>query len=181
MAASTFQLKLMWRGRVINSPADRPEGIPVRAWRAILKHVNLAMAIHWHRQFLPRHFGPQAARRYRGAGVYRPRSPRHRQRKDRQRGLAATSDRDYLRFTGELERRVTQEAAFRAFPTRVLIHMPAPLYISRRPRKGQPDIHAELTALNAEELKELRQVGVRALRAAVAEYQSSGILPQGVM
>lgn len=180
MADSTFKLELKWRGKVINRPEDRPEGVPVRAWRTILKHVNVSMAAHWHKHFLPKHFGPQAARRYATAGVYQKRSAGHVQRKERQHGIAASSGRDYLRFTGGLERSVTRNVAFRAFPTRVRVHMAAPHYIAKRPRKGQPNIHAELTAVNVEELKVLKQVGRRALLAAVNQYQSAGTLPEGV-
>jgi len=99
VAASTFQMDLMWRGKRINNPDERPEGIPVRAWRTILKHVNLTMAAHWHKQFLPKHFGPDAARRYKG--VYKKRSARHRQRKERSRKSVAKTDRDYLVFSGK--------------------------------------------------------------------------------
>ena len=178
MADSTFKLEIKWRGQVINRPEDRPEGIPVRAWRTILKHVNVSMAAHWHKHFLPLHFGPQAGRRYKGA--YQKRSAEHVQRKERSRKSVAKSGRDYLRFTGGLERSVTRNVAFRTFPTRVRVHMAAPHYIAKRPRKGQPNIHAELTAMAAEELKVLKQVGRRALLAAVNQYRSAGTLPEGV-
>ena len=178
MAQQTFQMELMWRGKRINDPDDRPEGIPVRAWRAILKHVNLSMAHHWHREFLPEHFGEQAARRYKG--TYKKRSAKHRQRKERSGKSVATSGRDYLVFSGKLRERVTRQVAFQVFPTRVKISMASTSYISRRPRKGQPNVHAELTALTVGELKVLKQLGARVLRAAISDFRATGTLPGGM-
>lgn len=178
MADSAFKVELTYRGQVINRPEDRPEGVPVRAWRAILKHTNLTMAQHWHKMFLPKHFGPEAGRRYKG--VYKKRTSGHERRKERQRGLAAANGRDYLRFTGRLEQRVTQQVAFRVFPTRVRIHMASMFYIPKRPKGNRPNIHAELTAVNVEELKVLKQVGRRALLAAIGQYRATGALPGGL-
>jgi hypothetical protein len=65
-------LKLMYKGKQIKGDSDRPEGVSIRAWRVVLKKANSAMAFYWHEHFLPLHFGPGAARRYRN--VFAPRT-----------------------------------------------------------------------------------------------------------
>lgn len=176
MAQSVMKITMTWRGKVINDPDDRPEGVTVRAWRAMLKHANHAMAEYWVKHFVPLHFTRHSGRRYKG-GVYRPRSPEYMQRKERQRGVAATSADQYLVWSGSLRRHVTKLAYIVLYPTRATVHMPTPSYISRRPRRGQPDIHHEVTTVIVTELKKLRQIGTRALRAVQAVYQRTRTVP----
>lgn len=175
---TTLKLEIKYRGKVINSPDSRPEGIPIRAWRQILKFTNLAMGQYWHKHFLPMHFSVEAKRRYQG-NVYAPRSDRHKQRKERQRGLAAKSKNEYLVFTGKLRELTTRGATYRVFPTRVRIHLATPHYVYKRPKPGKPNIHAEVTAVNAAELRTLRQVGRKVLVPAIREYRRTQSLPSG--
>lgn len=198
-------LRLQYKGRPVGKDEDRPEGIAIRAWRAVVKDANRAMAYHWHEKFLPMHFGSGARRRY-GSAAYKERTQKwlseklgikyadvnrvagvspsdtkeQRQRKlqvARQKLVAAAGGANYNVDTGTLQRTV-KNAIFRAFPSRFRIEMQAPSYIpGRRRDPTQPDIRAELTTMLRTEIDELQRVGQRVLTQSMKVVMQSGRVP----
>ena len=198
-------LRLKYKGKVIGSDKDRPEGVTIRAWRVVTKSANRAMAYHWHENFLPLHFGSGARRRYgsenikersskwiarklgfaktdieRVAGVLPGDDLQTRQRKRqqaRQQLVSAAGGANFNVHTGTL-RQMVQTVIFRAFPSRFRLEMPVPAYIpSRRRDPSQPDIRAELTVMLPSEISELQKVGQRVLRDMMRQVLSTGVVP----
>jgi hypothetical protein len=198
-------LRLKYKGKVIGSDKDRPEGVTIRAWRVVTKSANRAMAYHWHENFLPLHFGNDAARRY--GGSFKKRTNKWLMRKHsitrrdverampesywalpalaRQKPYAQMLDTmvkqaggiEYNVHTGTL-REMVQTVIFRAFPSRFRLEMPVPSYIpSRRRDPSQPDIRAELTVMLPSEISKLQKVGQRVLRDMMQQDLSTGVVP----
>jgi len=200
-------LRLTWKGKVIQSEADRPEGVSIRAWRVVAKSSNRAMAYHWHENFLPLHFGSGARVRY-GGDVIKQRtskwlarklkihasdvnrvagiSPtdtipqRTRKRQEaRQRLVAAAGGANYNVHTGTL-RQMVKTVIVRAFPGRFRLEMPVPSYIPGRRRSAtDPDIRAELTAVLPREAAAMQKVGQRVLTQMMQQVLSTGKIPAG--
>lgn len=198
-------LRLKYKGKPVGSDADRPEGVTIRAWRSVTKSANRAMAYHWHEQFLPLHFGNDAARRY--AGSFKKRTNKWLMRKNnitrndvekampdgawslpgvaRQKAYAQTLDTlikqkggiEYNVHTGTL-REMVKTVIFRAFPSRFRLEMPVPSYIpGRRRDPSQPDIRAELTTILPGEVSELQKIGQRVLTQMMQQVLSTGRVP----
>lgn len=198
-------IRLKYRGKPIgSSDADRPEGVAIRAWRAVLKLANRAMAYHWHEKYSQLHFGSGAKRRY--GDVYKTRttnwladklgikaadvnrvaqiSPaddqlqrRAKRMKARQQLVSAAGGANYNVFSGNLQAMV-KNAVFRAFPSRFSIMMPAPVYVpGRRKDPTQPDIRAELTTVLKTEVATMVPVGQKVLTQEMKKVVDSGRVP----
>jgi hypothetical protein len=208
MSGVPVRVHLTYMGRPINGPADRPEGIVIRKWRAILRETNRQMAYHWHSEFSDLHFGSNARRRY-GAGAYKqrtslwlarklgikaadvnriadikagePKEVRQRKRQvARQTLVSQKGGVNYNVFTGNL-RQMVKNATFRAFPSRFRIEMPAPAYVpARKKDQRDPDIRKELTTVLPSELKSMQQIGQRVLVFSVRHVLRTGDLPPGI-
>lgn len=201
-------LRLKWKGREIRGDDDRPEGVPIKKWGLITKAANRAMGFMWHAQFLPRHFGSDAAKRYRG--VYKQRTSKWlarklgiansdvnreanlqpsdttserqaKRRNARQRLVSQAGGQNFNVYTGTLKQMVTSVVVMRAFPGRFRLEMPTPAYLpGRRRDPNQPDIRGELTAMLTEEMKAMQSVGQRVLVKSVRQLLQTGNLPDGV-
>lgn len=123
------------------------EQLSIRKARAALKEAMHTIGSEWHRRYLPLHFEPFSATKYR----YKPRSPKWvaakkriaKARSDVKKGGAVPNV-----FTGLLEAAMEQRASVRAYPTRVTVTMQGPRYITMRPYKSnQPDKAREITTV----------------------------------
>lgn len=201
-------LRLIWRGQPVRSEKDRPEGVSIRAWRAVAKASFSAMAFFWHDNFLQLHFGSNARVRYGGENI-KQRTSLWLQRKlkisarevrvaaniqkgdslqvinqklqaSRQRFVSAAGGANYNVHTGTLQQMV-KTAIVRAFPGRFRIEMPVPGYIpGRRKDPKDPDIRAELTVVLPSEIEALQKVGQRVLTQTMQQVLSTGRVPAGV-
>lgn len=201
-------IRLKWKGKVIASEADRPEGVSIRAWRQVAKTSFRAMAYHWHEHFLPLHFGSNARVRYGGeniksrttlwlakklgifaadvnkiANVKPSDNWQVRNTKKmlaRQKLVAAKGGANYNVHTGTLQQMV-KSVVVRAFPGRFRLEMPVPSYIpSRRKSPKDPDIRAELTTMLPSEIETLQKIGQRVLVQTMREVLETGRVPAGV-
>lgn len=200
-------IRLKWKGKVIKSELDRPEGVSIRAWRDVAKISFRAMAYHWHEHFLPLHFGTNARRHYGGENIKQrssvwlarklgifaadinkiagispsdtiPQRTRKRQ-EARQRLVSAKGGANYNVHTGTLQEMV-KNVIVRAFPGRFRVEMPMPGYIpSRRRNPKDPDIRAELTYVLPSEVETLQKIGQRVLVQTMREVLATGRVPSG--
>lgn len=199
-----YVVRLKVNGRKISgADGDRPDLVPIRAWRRIMKHGMMTMGRHWHEKFLPLHFGPKAARRYKGA--YQPRTTEHVLRKrgisksdinsrmagaPSERGarrrfrervknqlVSEAGGRDYLRFRGTLQQ-LSKNATFRAFQTRVNVEIPAPAYVKSKRYPNSPDMMHELSAVLPSEVQELERVAQDTIDQSLQQFAATRQLPQ---
>lgn len=159
--------------RISGHDRDRPEYVPIRAWRLIMQDAVMVGGKLWHTKFRPLHFGEGAKVRYQTAIAKRKTPPR------RARGPEDSTGKAYNVFSGGL-RRLTANAVFRAFQTRVTIRMPAPPYVKKRPAANQPSIHEEVTVTLPSEEAEMRSVTAARLRENLIRYRNTKQLPGGV-
>lgn len=116
-------------------------------FRRGLRDELAAVAVQWHRQFMPQHFRAGAEGKY---GM-KPRSARYTIRKARKFG-----HRNPLEFTGMLKAMVRQQVRVTGSSKRARLTMNGPRYLyAYRKDYGQADKAAELTATTAEEWAEL--------------------------
>lgn len=134
---------------------NKPPDLARDAWRKACKTAFAAIAWHWFKTMLPRHFTVQARHKYN----HRPRSKKWNDRKQAlaKRGVAAMGGMIDNVFTGRMMEAVTRQAAVRAFPTRARVSMFGPNYMKINFRSGssQPNKKKEMVAVTKEELREL--------------------------
>lgn len=126
----------------------------VRDRREVLKAAWGDLGLHWHQQYLPRHFAPGAASRY----GYQPRTAAYLRRKLRaaRQGKATAGGTTPLVFTGLLKRSLMSLATIRDYPSRFTLEMEAPSYAPMRPRDAsRPPLAAEATRVRADEARAL--------------------------
>jgi len=178
-------LTIRHNGRdITGADQDRPENIPIRAWRQIMKHGFKEAGLYWHKNYLPLHFTRAAFFRYPEA--YKPRTnsyyarhhlPEKVKKADRPAAIAAArAKHEPLVFRGTL-REMSRHATARAFQTRVTIRIPTPKYVRQRPMAGQPDIPAELGAVNSQEVETLTAVVQRTIDADMRAFVTNRSLP----
>ena len=164
--------------------ADRPEHVPIRAWRTIMKHGYAAAGEHWHRTYLPLHFTKAAYYRY--PQVYQRRSlgyflRHHVDQGSRKERLAAARvaavDPQPNVFTGRL-RELSRIMALRAFQTRVTVTVQVPSYV-KTVRKGssRADTVRELTYVNSQETESLARVVERDVNRNLQHFVKTKQLP----
>ncbi len=146
------------------------EGLSVRKTREATKSTYAAMGAKWHADFLPLHFEPFSASKYR----YQPRTPRYLTRK------ATKAQRDPRIkkggkvanvYTGLLEESMKRFADIKAYPSRVSVRMRGPRYITmRRYQSNQPDKAAEILTIIDSERRTLIKVGQETLRARLQQH-----------
>lgn len=124
----------------------------VRDRREVLKAAWGDLGLHWHREYLPRHFAPGAASRY----GFQQRTVAYLRRKLRaaRQGKATEGGTTPLVFTGLLKRSLTSLATIRAYPSRFTLEMEAPSYAPMRPRDAnKPPLAAEATRVRPDEAR----------------------------
>lgn len=134
---------------------SQPPDVSIRNWRKISKDAHLVQAQHWHKYYLNRHFLAGAKFRY----GYRLRSRKYLSRKGRVQaamGNPGTAQTDLL-FTGATQR-AAQFATFRAFPSRGVVSMQLPAYISINSKGSRPPLGSELTRVAPDELDVLNRI-----------------------
>lgn len=122
--------------------------------REVLKSAWGDLGLHWHQEYLPRHFKPGAASRY----GYRPRTAGYLRRKLRMArgGKAIEGGTTPLVLTGLLRRSLTTLATIKAYPSRFTVLMTSPVYAPQRPRDStRPPLVEEATRLRADEARAL--------------------------
>lgn len=179
-------LKIRHNGRDITGrDEDRPENVPVRAWRQIAKHSYFTAGSYWHENYLPLHFTRAAYFRYPEAYKRRTNAYYRRHHVDRETPRneidsavrQARVDHKPLVFSGTL-RDLSKHATAKAFQTRVTIRIPTPPYVGRRKATGnQPDIVAELSAVNSQEHAALSALVQRTAEGDLQRYADSKTLP----
>lgn len=120
---------------------DRPQGIPKRIFREMTREAHRSTLKRWHRSMLGKHFRPGNATRY---GLRR-RNRRYQEQK--RRSNAAKGGRVPLVFTGRMELLLKRKQVVKAFPTRAKLDMPAPQYVSMRPKGNRPNLGEEATRI----------------------------------
>jgi hypothetical protein len=142
----------------------RPADVTIRKWRGIRHEVMRVMGMHWHQNFLPLHFEPNAGNVYH----MQRRTAKYLEAKQKaaQRGFlgrkhvdskAAT---DALTLSGTLRANVTQVATIRTFENRFKLIMPGTSYTPDRPRNPRmPPIAKEVTTLLEREKTVLSGLG----------------------
>lgn len=180
MLSQYVQLEI--NGRVIaGHDDDRPGGMPIRAFRVIMKHVMQTIAYKWFNDFLPSHFERTAYFRY--PGTYKKRTASYFARHFKEPGLTAAEViakqrriHEPMVKTGTL-RAATQHAVIRAFPTRASIKIAKPHYLRKRPVPHQPDMVAEIKVVNSQERRVLDRLGNETLTANINHYNRTRQVP----
>ncbi len=191
---------ILLRGKMVE---NRPLDVVRDAWRTITRKAYQAVGLYWVHNFLPRHFEPGAASRYR----YEFRSLAYLLRKHGQStsGLRASGvqrkelfsrlrkmdDDSPLVLTGYMKRQVMQTNVVRGFPTRATVYLYGPGYMTaklgagfrnRSDGKGgrfvdysrrQPDKVKEMTTVTSDERNELAKVLTQALRDGINAYRGT--------
>lgn len=141
---------------------------------AISSQVLGAVAGHWHKEILPKHFSAAAYHRY--GHKQRSREWRARKRAAAKRGFVivdrvrmavdpAAGEADLV-FTGALKNMLMRPQVVRIFPSRAVLRMVGPRYMTFRPRTAsQPDKHAEITTVRRDEEKTLDRIAKEKLVA----------------
>lgn len=131
---------------------SRPPEVSQRAWRGITRDAHAAQGLGWVQQFLPLHFKPFSATKYK----YRRRSPNYLARKERD-ADAGRIDASHANLplvrTGNMRDVVLHIAYVKPFPSRVRIDLNGPDYLRMRPRTFKlPDMAKEIfTVLPSEQ------------------------------
>jgi hypothetical protein len=122
-----------------------PEGVSARAMDRIAKQLHYELGEMWHREFLPRHFEPGAANRYK----YKRRGRKYEEQKERK-GLPP------LVWTGTLRDLMLSHHVTRPYPTRFSVTMYGPRYAGMRPfKRNAPNLGEEITRMLGTEQKEM--------------------------
>lgn len=129
-----------------------------RAEKRVMKEGFLAMATHWHSNFLPRHFEESAKTKYR----HQNRSSKWQKRKEQLARLGKAQRGGLVDnvLTGQLEQTAKAIKTISAFPTRATVRMSGPKYITMNPTtaRGQPDKAKEITTVTRREQKTLNAI-----------------------
>lgn len=128
----------------------------------VMRMTYYDMALHWQKEFLPLHFKRGNTRRY---NLPR-RTKRHRAKKRRMaaRGKVKKGGVVALVYTGRAEELFAHRHAIKAYPTRAVINMHGPRYITMRPYKSQRHaVGEEVTRTIPAEIDELESVGQEAM------------------
>ncbi|MEP3481621.1 MAG: hypothetical protein ABJZ55_20430 [Fuerstiella sp.] len=172
-------------GRDITGRDDeRPENVPIRAWRTIMKSGYVKAGVYWVENYRALRFSKAA--RFRYPKVYKRRSQAYFRRHlidktlphDQQSDAAKAAEAKHrpLVFTGTLEA-FTRQATVKAFQTRVSIQIPVPNYVTKRVRGGRVDMWAELTAVNTEEQNKLTAIVSEQVDRATENFLKTRTLP----
>jgi len=124
-------MKFTWRER-------RPLSITIRRWREIGKRIHTELGKLWLEKFLPDHFTPGAAAKYRHQPRTRLYIVKKARRLARGRGNADAQRLGAvdLVFSGRMYRELTQNAQVIAYPGRATIKMVGPYYLSGSDGRG---------------------------------------------
>ncbi len=147
----------------ISLTVTQPPDIGKRKWGECVKAGLLREAQVWQRDFLPRHFTPEARVIYK----HQPRKSKYLKNKERGgrrkvNGRWVTIQRggqvDNV-FSGDMEKLLRGSIVIKLFPSRATLTMSGPQYISMRPYKsGQPNKAAEIFRKTTDETAALTQV-----------------------
>lgn len=186
MAAVTAILKIRHNGRDITGRDDeRPENVPIRAWRQIMKSVFLKVGRHWHETYLPLHFSKAAYYRYPEAYTRRTdayfkrwfvRNPDLKKEEKQAAVARARAEHNPLVFRGTL-REMSRHAVARAFQTRVTITIPTPAYVTQHPRGARINMYAEMSAVNRQEYESLTGIAQRQTDEGMRRFVERRELP----
>lgn len=154
-------------GLIIGIEYTQPPGVAARKWSDFTKAANQVVADTWHGKYLPRHFGPQAQRRYHLAR--RARSTVKKKERLAERGRVRHGGRRKLVHSGLLEEQVTRRGILRVFPKRFTLTMPA--HIPRKPRRSSIDLHDEVTRTTGPEERYLGRQWEGSIHAQLAAYK----------
>jgi len=139
---------------------DAPPDVSKRQWSRIQRASNEDVGNYWHKRFLPRHFEPIAAQRYR----HKARSENYIKRKRR---MAAQNRARHVQgqivdnvLTGRMKAAMMRAKVVRGFPSRTTITMVGPRYLTMTFKAGnsQPNKAAELTRVTDDEAQKLAEV-----------------------
>lgn len=133
----------------VKTVMERPPDVTKRVWNEAMRAELAELAAWWQANLLPKHFQPSARTRY----GYRRRSRKHRARKKAlaERGVVKEGGDVDLVFRGLLRESVTAAASVRTAGSKATLRLVGPRYLRQRPKSGQPDFAAELTAVTAAE------------------------------
>lgn len=171
---------------------DRPMDVAKRRWNEWCRAAYLKMAKWWYDNILPLHFTKQAPTRY----SHKPRSAkylRHKRKKAAQGKVKYGGLIDNV-YTGAMEEMLRSVAEIRAYPTRAVLSMTGPRYMTMTPFTGdrskgyrygknrsqvisktagqQPDKVAEITRVTADEAQILSNILTRAIVDQMEQYKS---------
>lgn len=191
---------IVLRGKLVE---NRPIDVVRDAWRTITRAAYRAVGLYWVEKFLPKHFEPGAASRYRydyRSAAYLMRKHGTNigsmrisgiERKDQGSHLRKLDDETPLVLTGRMKQDVLSQSVVRGFPTRATIYLYGPSYMNvklgagytkRKNNKGgtfvdytrhQPDKAKEMTTVTPPEREELAKVLRQELLAGIAAYRGT--------
>lgn len=153
---------------LIRMKETRPADIGRDPWRIIMRRAHQLMGEHWHQQFLPDHFTPQAKFRYR----HQLRTRGYLKRKPSLPDVIMGGQVDNV-VTGYMMEQLKSSKAIRAYPSRVTIKMHGPRYVTMRSWKiRQPNKAKEIATVTADQKKTLAGVLKQSVIDQIAAYRA---------
>ena len=177
---------------IIKMEWDQPPGVSKRHYERVVRPAaHLAMGKFWHSKLLPKHFTRRARVTYKhrsrnavdAKGKRAPDGNSYIAQKMR----AAQSGRPYRAtgltvkqagrvdnvLTGNLKRLVTKNASIRAFPSRVTITVPVPVYAPMKPRDSrQPNKMAEIFSNTDSDVAKMAKVLETEVARGIRNYRN---------
>ncbi len=134
---------------LIRCTMTKPAEVTVRGWREVVKNAFRAMALLWHRDYLPRHFDGSKQRRY----GFTARTVKYIRSKLSKKGHATD-----LVWSGRTRDAAMSTPSIQAYPTRARIRLAVPPYAARKPdarSNKRPNLPAEIARVTPDEQREL--------------------------
>ena len=177
----TITVGIKWKDR-------RPIHLATRQWNRIGKRIHEKVGELWRDKLLPKHFQPDAYRRYK----HQPRTPRYIVAKIRRATSMKASS--WLRvlgpidlvYSGQFFFQATRRKALKVYPSRVTVQVGGPYYVTgangrgfrpnRRNGSKQPDKIKELKSDTLDDLAEIVELFESELDAELAALPEVDIM-----
>jgi len=147
----------------VSLTVTQPPDIGKRKWQQCTKAGHLRQALVWQKDFLPRHFTPEAKTRYKN----QPRKAKYLKNKERGGYRKVNGRRVFIKYggkvdnvySGDMETMLKAPGTIQAFPSRSVLKMTGPIYVTMRPYKsGQPNKAKEIIARTGDEEAALAEI-----------------------
>ncbi len=147
----------------VSLTVTQPPDIGKNKWRQCTKAGHHRQALIWQKDYLPRHFTPEAKTRY----GHQKRKAKYLKNKERGGYRKVNGKRIFIQlggkvdnvYSGEMLQMLKSSGTIQAFPSRSILKMTGPRYVTMRPYKSsQPAKGKEITTITKDEQDALTEV-----------------------